>query len=137
MILCRSLAEVIETHFGVRYHPRHVWRVLRADGLEQSEAGAEGPRGRRRSDRALASRGLAAHEKNATRSGRSIVFVDESGFMLQPTVQRTWAPRGQTPLHKSWDRRDRLSVLSALTLAPRRKRLGLYFDIHTHNITTD
>lgn len=57
--------------------------------------------------------------------------------MLQPTVRRTWAPRGQTPIHKSWDRRDRLSVLSAVTLAPRRKRLGLYFDVHTHNITTD
>jgi transposase len=71
------------------------------------------------------------------RSGRSIVFVDESGFMLQPTVRRTWAPRGRTPIHKSWGRRDRLSVLSAVTLAPRRKRLGLYFDIHTHNITTD
>jgi len=57
--------------------------------------------------------------------------------MLQPTVRRTWSPRGQTPIHKSWDRRDRLSVSSALTVAPRRKRLGLYFDIHTHNITTD
>jgi transposase len=57
--------------------------------------------------------------------------------MLQPTVRRTWAPRGQTPIHKSWDRRDRLSVSSALTVAPRRKRLGLYFDVHAHNITTD
>jgi transposase len=56
--------------------------------------------------------------------------------MLQPTVRRTWAPRGQTPIHKSWGRRDRLSVLSAITLAPRRKRLGLYFEVHTHNITT-
>lgn len=57
--------------------------------------------------------------------------------MLQPTVRRTWAPRGRTPIHKSWDRRDRLSVSSALTVAPRRGRLGLYFDLHTHNITTD
>lgn len=65
-----------------------------------------------------------------------MVFVDESGFMLQPTVRRTWAPRGHTPIHKSWDRRDRLSVLSAITLSPRRRRLGLYFDIHNYNITT-
>jgi transposase len=57
--------------------------------------------------------------------------------MLQPLVRRTWAPCGQTPIQRSWDRRDRLSVLSAITLAPRRKRIGLYFDIHTHNITTD
>jgi transposase len=57
--------------------------------------------------------------------------------MLQPGVRRTWAPRGQTPIHHSWDRHDRLSVISAITIAPQRRRLGLHFDIHTHNITTD
>ena len=54
--------------------------------------------------------------------------------MLQPVVRRTWAPRGQTPVQKSWDRRDRLSVGAALTVSPRRSRLGLYFQIHSHNI---
>ena len=57
--------------------------------------------------------------------------------MLQPTVRRTWAPRGQTPIHYSWDRRDRLSVISAVTLSPQRRRLGLYFDVFCRNITTD
>jgi transposase len=57
--------------------------------------------------------------------------------MLQPTVRRTWAPRGQTPVLDCWDRHDRLSVISALTVSPKRKRLGLYFDIFDHNIVTD
>lgn len=57
--------------------------------------------------------------------------------MLQPTVRRTWAPKGQTPIHKSWDRRDRLSAISAITVSPRRRRLGLYFDILDHNVRTD
>jgi transposase len=57
--------------------------------------------------------------------------------MLQPVVRRTWAPKGQTPIHYSWDRRDRLSVISAITVSPRRRRLGLYFDIHDHNIDTE
>ncbi len=57
--------------------------------------------------------------------------------MLQPTVRRTWAPRGQTPIHKSWDRRDRLSAISAITVSPKRHRLGLYFDILDHNVKTD
>jgi transposase len=57
--------------------------------------------------------------------------------MLQPVVRRTWAPRGQTPIHYSWDRRDRLSVVSAVSVSPRRRRLGLYFAIHTDNIRTD
>jgi len=57
--------------------------------------------------------------------------------MLQPVVRRTWAPKGKTPIHYSWDRGDRLSVISAITVSPERCRLGLYFDIHGHNIDTD
>lgn len=57
--------------------------------------------------------------------------------MLQPLVRRTWAPRGQTPTLSEWDCRDRLSVISALTVSPLRRRLGLYFDILDHNIDTD
>lgn len=57
--------------------------------------------------------------------------------MLQPTVRRTWAPRGQTPIHRSWDRHDRLSAISAVTVSPARRRLGLYFDIFDHNVKTD
>lgn len=57
--------------------------------------------------------------------------------MLQPTVRRTWAPKGKTPVHHSWDRRDRLSAISAVTVSPKRKRLGLYFDVLDHNVKTD
>jgi len=57
--------------------------------------------------------------------------------MLQSLRRRTWAPRGRTPIQKSWDRHDRLSVISALTVAPYYRRLGLYFRIHDHNIRTE
>ena len=75
--------------------------------------------------------------KKTRRGGKTIAFADESGFMLQPTVRRTWAPRGQTPILKSCDRRDRLSAISAVTVSPERRRLGLYFDILTHNVKAD
>ena len=67
-----------------------------------------------------------------------MVFLDESGFMLQPLVQRTWAPRGHTPIIRCWDRRDRLSVIAAITIPPRRERhrLGAVFRIHPRNIKT-
>lgn len=64
------------------------------------------------------------------------MFLDESGFMLQPVCRRTWAPRGQTPILRQWDRRDRLSVISALTVAPRRRRFGLYWAQYCHNVRT-
>lgn len=34
----------------------------------------------------------------------------------------------------SWDRHGRLSVLSAITLAPVRQRFGLSFRVHSHSI---
>jgi transposase len=57
--------------------------------------------------------------------------------MLQPTVRRTWAPKGQTPLHHSWDRHERLSVTGAITVSPLQKRLGLYFSLVPWNVTGD
>lgn len=54
--------------------------------------------------------------------------------MLQPTVRRTWAPKGRTPIQYSWDRRERISAISAVTLSAQSRRLGLYFQVFYHNI---
>ena len=67
--------------------------------------------------------------------GAYLAFVDESGFLLIPTVRRTWAPRGKTPLLYHSYRRDRISTISALTVSPVRGRLGLYVRFHRTNIT--
>jgi transposase len=75
--------------------------------------------------------------KKARRERRTIVLLDQSGFMLQPTVRRTWAPQGPTPIHSRGDRHDRLSVTGAITVSPLQKRLGLYFSIASANITGD
>jgi hypothetical protein len=65
--------------------------------------------------------------RRARRRGAHLVFLDESGFMLTPTVRRTFAPRGRTPILRSWDRRDRISAISAITVGPTRRRLGLVY----------
>jgi hypothetical protein len=65
--------------------------------------------------------------RRARRRRAHLVFLDESGFMLTPTVRRTLAPRGQTPILRSWDRHDRIPAISAVTVSPKRRRLGLYF----------
>jgi transposase len=61
--------------------------------------------------------------------------------MLTPTVRRTLAPRGKTPILKSWDRHDRISAISAVTVSPKRRRLGLSFrllpdDVNAHGEDT-
>lgn len=66
----------------------------------------------------------------------TLVWIDQSGFLLQPTRRRTWALAGHTPRHKVWSRHDRVSVQAAVTLPPRRQRLGVYFRVYEQNIHT-
>ena len=66
--------------------------------------------------------------------GAHLLFVDESGFLLIPRVRRTWAPVDQTRLLRHWQRHDRLSVISGLSVSPRRQRLGLYFSLQDNNL---
>jgi transposase len=58
--------------------------------------------------------------------------------MLRPLVRRSWAPCGQTPILHCWDRRDRLSVIGAITVPSSRERhrLSAVFRIHAKNIRT-
>lgn len=66
-----------------------------------------------------------------------MLFLDETGLMLQPLVRRTWAPRGERPVMYCWDRHDRLSVIAGLTVSAQRHRVGLHFAIQERNIRTD
>ena len=74
---------------------------------------------------------LAADQKKARRSGATIAFIDESGLLLTPLVQRTWAPCGQTPqlVHRMRHHR-KVSAIGAITISPRRRRLGAYIELH-------
>jgi len=78
--------------------------------------------------------GLAAHKKNATRLGAHIAFVDESGYLLITPVRRSWGPRGRTPIIRYCYKHDRISAISAVTVSPSRRRLGLYCRLHRKNI---
>jgi hypothetical protein len=62
-----------------------------------------------------------------------VVFVDESGFLLQPLRRRVWAPRGETPVQYAWNRHDRITAVAAVTRAPWACRLGLYYELLDHN----
>lgn len=65
-----------------------------------------------------------------------MVFLDESGFLLQPLRRRVWARRGHTPVQRAWDRHDRITAMAALSRAPWATRLGLYYDLLHHNTRT-
>jgi hypothetical protein len=77
---------------------------------------------------------VAPGQKKTARLNAHFAFLDEAGFQLLPSVHRTWAPRGQTPVLRHRTRREKRSVISAVTLSPRRRRVGLYYQIHGKNI---
>ena len=63
----------------------------------------------------MVGRALAGPQKKAQHEGRTIVWVDETGFYLLPARVRSYAPRGQTPVLRVLLTRDHLSVIGAMT----------------------
>jgi transposase len=58
---------------------------------------------------------VARDQKGAEAQQQTILFLDESGFYPLPSVVRTYAPVGQTPILREWCTRDHLSAISAIS----------------------
>jgi transposase len=58
---------------------------------------------------------------------------------MAPLVRRTWAPIGQTPIfYQRTGAREKVSIIGAITVSPRRRRVGLYFSLLAgQNVTAE
>jgi transposase len=72
---------------------------------------------------------LAKFEKRARRQNALIVFEDESGVSLLPSVRATWAPRGHTPVLRHPFNWKRLSLAGALAYEPDGSDAHLVFEL--------
>jgi transposase len=125
---CKRVAVLIQRHFGVHYHPAHVYRLL----VRRLHWSSQKPQKRARERNVKEVERWIADDwpriiRQAYQRHARIALLDESGFMLAPVVRRTMAPRGKTPILVCSDKHDRISVLSAITLSPRAQRVGLHF----------
>ena len=102
--------------------------------MEPPEAGTSRSRTRRGGDRRLETIRLACGKKNAARLGAHLIFIDESGFLLIPTVRKTWSPVGQTPIYRYRYRHDRISAISGIAVSPQRFHCALYCQLYEDNI---
>jgi transposase len=128
------VARLIERHFDISYHPEHVRKILKRRLGWTSQKPRR--KARERDDKEVArwvGDEFPRIVREAFRRGAYIAFLDESGFHLTPTVRRTLAPRGKTPVLDAWDRRDKWSAISCVTVSPVAGRPGLYFDLLDHN----
>ena len=121
---------LIQRHFGVRFHPEHVRKLLN----RRLNWSSQRPQ-RQHQDGDDAARALWVEEElprilnEAASRNAHLAFVDETGFMLNPVVRRTFAPRGKTPVNRVADPHGRISVIGAITLDPKREHVGLVYNM--------
>ena len=72
---------------------------------------------------------MSTTEKSSRRQHALIVFEDESGISLLPSVRATWAPRGQTPVLRHPFNWKRLSLAAALVYEPDASDAQLVFEL--------
>ena len=77
---------------------------------------------------------LAKCKKKAARLAAHLIFIDESGFLLIPSVLKTWSPVGQTPILHHRYRHDRISAISGIAMSPKRFHCTLYCQLYEDNI---
>jgi transposase len=130
------VARLIRDRFGISYHPEHVRKILkqRLGWTSQKPRRKARERDDKEVERWLGDE-LPRILREAFRRQAHVAFLDESGFQLTPSVRRTFAPRGQTPVLECWGRRDRISAISCVTLSPLVGRPGLYFELLPVNKT--
>jgi transposase len=121
------VAQLIQRRFGVKYHPEHVRKLLKRRLNYSSHKPQR--RARQRNDKEVER--WKADEfprilREAFHRGAHVAFLDESGFMLQPLVRRTLAPRGLRVVMRCSAAHDRVSAISCVTLSPKAMHVGLY-----------
>lgn len=80
---------------------------------------------------------MADNKKNARRRKAWIVFQDESGVSERPSVRRTWAPKGETPvlIHSfNW---KKLSICAAIGYRWDGRRSRVYFQTRPGSYDSD
>jgi transposase len=112
---CGRVAKVIQEEFGVAYDKSHVSRLLKQLGWTPQ---APIRRASQRDEQAIERWRTATWPRllrEAKTERRTLVFVDEAGFYLLPSVVKTYAPVARTPVLRAKLTRDHLSVMGGMT----------------------
>ena len=76
---------------------------------------------------------MALSKKNARRQRAWILFQDESSISERPSVRRTWAPKGETPVLIHAFNWKKMSISAVLAYRWDGKRSRLYFQMRGGN----
>jgi len=126
--------EVIKKHFGIEFSRWHVWRILTSYLGWTARRPVQ--QTKRRDETAIElwkANDLHRIVLDSEKRGDHLVFIDETGFMMTPTIRRTFAAPGVTPINKVSDPHGRISVIGAVSISPKSKRLGWHYHLLNDN----
>jgi hypothetical protein len=107
-----------------RQVPPHPCRpVTQYPPLEPPKAEAPSAAAQRSRHCPVARRHVARDQHGAEAQRQTILLIDESGFSPLPSVIRTLAPVGHTPILREWYTRDHLSAISDVSTLFRTQKL--------------
>jgi len=112
---CERVAGVLYEEFGISYSKSQVSRLLKNLGWTPQVPITRAIQRDEKEIERWRAQAWPLLKRKAQRERRNLVFVDESGFYLLPSIVKTYAPKGRTPIVNEWQTRDHLSVMGGVT----------------------
>jgi transposase len=126
----KRVAEVIRKEFGPRYSLPGVWSVLRDLGFSAQVPLRRALERDEEYIREWVTDRWPEILRHALTTNATLVFVDEGGIQTTPNVRWSWAEVGSRPVLLCRGSREKLSVISGVTLEGE-----LYFEVHREDLT--
>ena len=109
----------------------------RIDGLDTAATRQTSQGAQSGESEALGRATMARGKKNARRRKAWIFFQDESGVSQRPSIRRTWAPRGETPVLIHACNWSTISVCAAMGFRWDGRRSQLFFQTRTGSYNSE
>lgn len=112
----KIVRELIRREFGIDYTPQNVGKILKMLGFSPQrpvyQALERDPEKRRK----WMEETFPAIQERAAQEGAKIYFADEAAARTDHHAGTTWAPVGQTPVVEHLGKRERIGMISAISM---------------------
>lgn len=125
------IARLIDDRFAVGYSHDHVGVILHQLGYSYQKPTKQAAERDEEAIRRWRDETWPEIVRASQNRGSTLVFVDEAGFSMIPSIHKQWAAAGRTPVVKHRNRWFRkVSVIGGLSVGPDRNELALHMNWH-------
>lgn len=125
------IARLIHDRFDVRYSHDHVGVILHHLGYTYQKPAKQAAERDEEAIRRWRDQTWPEIVQASQDRGSMLIFVDEAGFSMIPSIRKQWAAAGHTPVVKHRNRWFRkVSVIGGLSVGVNRNQLALHMNWH-------